>query len=80
MSENKITLIEFSVEKNRRWESKEEGYTCKARYSAKNMDFTVKLPNELGNLLLEICKGEIAKNTSKALDLLRIDLETLEEK
>jgi len=71
----KITLREFSVEKNRSWSENKEGYTCKARYSTKGMDFSINLPNELGNLLLELCKGEIAKNTTKALDLLKIDLE-----
>ncbi|AUR91206.1 hypothetical protein NVP1228O_43 [Vibrio phage 1.228.O._10N.261.49.C1] len=68
---SKIKLTEFNVELNR-WGDNKGKYTCKASFKQGTNNFTIELNEEIGDMLVQVCKGEIAKASTKALEQLTL--------
>ncbi|AUR93867.1 hypothetical protein NVP1189B_41 [Vibrio phage 1.189.B._10N.286.51.B5] len=68
---SKIKLIKFNVELNR-WGDNKGKYTCKAEFKQGANDFTIELNEEISDMLVQVCKGEIAKASIKALEHLTL--------
>ena len=66
---DKIRLNSFAVD-YQRWGENQGLYEAKASFSSKDMNFTISLPTDLGEKLLEVCKEEIGRASERALEKL----------
>ncbi len=76
---SEIILKRFNVRLNE-WGDNKGTYECSAEFSTKGMDFTIKIPHDLGDALVAICKGKIALASEHALqNLVLLSKEQLKE-
>lgn len=66
-----IKLLSFEVELCRYGENK-GNYECKAKFQHGKNNFQIIVSENLGELLVHACKGEIAKASTSALEQLTI--------
>ena len=68
---DKITLKNFKV-RLIEWGDNKGTYECSAGFSTKGMDFTINIPQDLGDALVSVCRGKIAEASQGALENLRM--------
>ena len=75
-----ITLRSFEVEqKTSCGKNNEVYYQATARFSTAEMDFQVRLPREVSEMVLQMLKGEICKASAVALKHLTTETNPVKE-
>ena len=74
-----IRLRDFKVELDR-WGKNPNGYNCKANFTHGKNSFEIELGQEIGEMILTMCRGKIMEASADAVEMLTMQAEMQIEK